>query len=77
MTAIRNLSVEEGMFVIATIHQPSLETLAQFSDLLLLAQGKVCYSGPADGLEAFFDRWGRPVPKFVRASHMSHSMRVN
>ncbi|KAF8895949.1 P-loop containing nucleoside triphosphate hydrolase protein [Mucidula mucida] len=64
MTAIRNLSVEEGMFVIATIHQPSLETLAQFSDLLLLAQGKVCYSGPADGLEAFFDRWGRPVPKF-------------
>ncbi|KAG7449288.1 P-loop containing nucleoside triphosphate hydrolase protein [Guyanagaster necrorhizus] len=64
MSAIRRLAVAEGMFVIATIHQPSLETLGQFTDLLLLAQGKICYSGKVDDLVMFFERWGRPVPPF-------------
>ncbi len=65
MSAIRTLAEAEGMFVIATIHQPSLETLGQFTDLLMLSQGKICYSGKVDDLERFFERWGRPVPRFV------------
>jgi len=68
MSAIRTLAVEERIIVLATIHQPSLETLAQFTNLLLLAEGKTCYSGPVDDLEAFFERWGRPVSRFVRIS---------
>ncbi|KAK0453564.1 P-loop containing nucleoside triphosphate hydrolase protein [Armillaria borealis] len=64
MSAIRTLAEAEGMFVIATIHQPSLETLGQFTDLLMLSQGKICYSGKVDDLERFFERWGRPVPRF-------------
>ncbi|SJL01923.1 related to ATP-binding cassette protein (ABC) transporter [Armillaria ostoyae] len=64
MSAIRTLAKAEGMFVIATIHQPSLETLGQFTDLLMLSQGKICYSGKVDDLERFFERWGRPVPRF-------------
>lgn len=64
MSAIRTLAVAEGMIVLATIHQPSLETLAQFTNLLMLAEGKTCYSGPVDGLEGFFERWGRPVGRF-------------
>lgn len=63
--AIRNLAVAEGMIVIATIHQPSLETLSLFSNVLLLADGKTCFSGNITDLEGFFDRWGKPVPKFV------------
>jgi ABC-type multidrug transport system ATPase subunit len=65
MSAIRTLAVAEGMIVLATIHQPSLETLAQFTNLLMLAEGKTCYSGPVYDLEGFFERWGRPVGRFV------------
>lgn len=65
MSSIRTLAVAEGMIVLATIHQPSLETLAQFTNLLLLAEGKTCYSGPVNGLEGYFETWGRPVGRFV------------
>ncbi|KAG6918439.1 hypothetical protein DXG01_014620 [Tephrocybe rancida] len=64
MSAIRTLAIAEGIIVIATIHQPSLETLAQFTNLLLLAEGKTCYSGAVEDLEGFFERWGRPVGRF-------------
>jgi ABC-type multidrug transport system ATPase subunit len=69
MSAIRNLAVAERIVVLATIHQPSLETLAQFTNLLLLAEGKTCYSGRVDELEGFFERWGKPVGRFVSISH--------
>jgi len=65
MSSIRNLAVAEGMMVIATIHQPSLETLAQFTNLLMLSEGKTCFLGKVDELEGFFEKWGRPVHKFV------------
>lgn len=68
MSAIRTLAVAEGIIVLATIHQPSMGTLAQFTNLLLLAEGKVCYSGAVDDLEGFFLRWGHPVDRFVRIS---------
>jgi ABC-type multidrug transport system ATPase subunit len=65
MSAIRTLAVAEGMIVIATIHQPSLETLAQFTDILLLTEGKTCFSGKVGELEGFLEKWGHPVGKFV------------
>ncbi|KAJ7485788.1 P-loop containing nucleoside triphosphate hydrolase protein [Mycena latifolia] len=65
IAAIRTLSVEEGIIVIATIHQPSLETLAQFTDILLLANGRTCFSGKVDALEGFLERWGHPVGRFI------------
>ncbi|KAJ7754347.1 ABC-2 type transporter-domain-containing protein [Mycena maculata] len=72
MSAIRTLAVAEGMIVIATIHQPSLETLAQFTNILLLADGSTCFSGKADDLEGFLERWGHPVGKFTTPS--DHAM---
>ncbi|GLB44858.1 putative ABC-2 type transporter [Lyophyllum shimeji] len=72
ISAIRTLAVAEGMIVLATIHQPSLETLAQFTNLLLLAEGKTCYSGRVEDLEGFFDRWGRPVGRFHKPAE--HAM---
>lgn len=65
MMAVRRVAIEEGLIVIASIHQPSLETIAQFSTLLLLAGGEACYNGPVDGLEACMAGFGRPVGKFV------------
>ncbi|KAJ7930537.1 P-loop containing nucleoside triphosphate hydrolase protein [Mycena leptocephala] len=72
MSAIRTLAVSEGMIVIATIHQPSLETLAQFTDLLMLAEGSTCFSGKVGDLERFLERWGHPVGKFTNPS--DHAM---
>lgn len=65
MAAIRALAQAEGIAVIASIHQPSLETLTQFTDVMLLANGRVCYLGRVDEMESFFDQWGRPVSRFV------------
>ncbi|KAF8207443.1 P-loop containing nucleoside triphosphate hydrolase protein [Mycena galopus ATCC 62051] len=72
MSAIRTLARAEGIIVIATIHQPALATLAQFTSLLLLADGQTCYSGRVDGLEGFMERWGKPVGKFTTPS--DHAM---
>ncbi|THU99958.1 P-loop containing nucleoside triphosphate hydrolase protein [Dendrothele bispora CBS 962.96] len=72
MASIRELAVAEGMMVIATIHQPSLETLAQFTNLILLSEGKICFSGKVDELEGFFERWGKPVNKFT--TPVEHAM---
>ncbi|KAL0071130.1 hypothetical protein AAF712_001688 [Marasmius tenuissimus] len=71
VSAIRTLAIAEGMTVIATIHQPSLETISQFTNLLMLSRGQVCYSGPVDSLESFFESWGKPVNKFVSPSTYS------
>ncbi|KAJ7246166.1 P-loop containing nucleoside triphosphate hydrolase protein [Mycena haematopus] len=72
MSAIRTLAVAEGMIVIATIHQPALDTLAQFTSLLLLAEGQTCFSGRVDELEGFMERWGHPVGRFTTPS--DHAM---
>ncbi|KAJ7636811.1 P-loop containing nucleoside triphosphate hydrolase protein [Roridomyces roridus] len=72
MSAIRALAVAEGIIVIATIHQPSLETLSQFTDILLLADGQTCFSGKVDDLEGFLENWGHPVGKFRTPS--DHAM---
>ena len=68
MAAISTLATAEGMIVIASIHQPSLETLSQFTNLMLLAEGKTCYLGRVDELDGFFEKWGRPVGRFVSHS---------
>lgn len=76
VSAIHRLAIAEGMIVLATIHQPSLETLAQFTDVLLLAEGKTCFSGKVDELERFFEHWGKPVPKFVSTYRPSNKVCV-
>ncbi|KAJ7085467.1 P-loop containing nucleoside triphosphate hydrolase protein [Mycena belliarum] len=72
MSAIRTLALAEGIIVIATIHQPSLETLAQFTDLLLLSEGCTCFSGKVGALEGFLERCGHPVGRF--SSPSDHAM---
>ena len=65
MSSVANLARAEGIIIIATIHQPSIATLSQFSQLVLMAEGKTCFKGHVDNLERFFERWGWPVPRFV------------
>ena len=48
-------------FIVATIHQPSYTILSQFDNLLLLAQGKVCYFGKVVDAIPYFERLGIPI----------------
>lgn len=60
------------MIVVASIHQPSLDTLSQFTTVVFLAEGKLCYSGGVNELDAFFDAWKRPVGRFINPA--DHAM---
>ncbi|RXW19949.1 hypothetical protein EST38_g5911 [Candolleomyces aberdarensis] len=64
ISSIRTLARAEGMIVIASIHQPSLDTLSQFTKVMLLAKGKLCFYGGVGELSGFFEAWGRPVGRF-------------
>ncbi|MCJ1471917.1 hypothetical protein MMC13_000558 [Lambiella insularis] len=48
--------------VIFTIHQPRSNIVALFDQLLLLAQGRVVYSGPFSGCQQYFDKIGYSCP---------------
>eukprot|EP01035_Chromulina_nebulosa_P017867 gene17867-23483_t len=53
MAAVRNLS-NQNRTVICTIHQPSPPTYMLFDKLMLLAQGRVIYFGPARDVVNYF-----------------------
>lgn len=48
--------------VVFTIHQPQSNIVALFDKLILLAQGKVVFSGRADESQAYFQRVGCDCP---------------
>ncbi|KAI8836859.1 P-loop containing nucleoside triphosphate hydrolase protein [Chytridium lagenaria] len=68
MGAIARIAQEQGMIVIATIHQPNFETLSLFSSILILAEGKVMYNGDLKEMDAYFEAYGTPIPRFVNPS---------
>ena len=47
LTTVKKLAVEHDKLVLITIHQPSQLCYDKFDDLLLLANGKLCFMGPA------------------------------
>ena len=49
--------------VLASIHQPSYSTLNEFTSLLLLSRGTVCYFGKVQALGPFLTEIGaEPLP---------------
>ncbi|KAA1476213.1 hypothetical protein DENSPDRAFT_843114 [Dentipellis sp. KUC8613] len=48
--------------VIFTIHQPRSNIVAMFDQLVLLAQGKLVYSGELAKCQSYFDSIGQPCP---------------
>ncbi|KAJ3075788.1 ATP-binding cassette sub- G member 1 [Podochytrium sp. JEL0797] len=60
---LRDIAHNDGRTVVATIHQPSSEIYHLFDDLLLLADGKVMYQGPAHDAIAYFRKLGYACPK--------------
>jgi len=55
----------EGHTILCTIHQPSSDIFRLFDKLTLLAQGRVAYTGLAQGAVKFFEDAGHPCPKFT------------
>lgn len=53
---------DNGRTVIATIHQPSSQLFELFSELILLAEGRLLYCGPRDGCIAWFADLGHKCP---------------
>ena len=54
VAALSELARAEGRTVVASIHQPRSSAFALFDDLVLLAEGRVAYSGPAADALAYF-----------------------
>ncbi|KAJ3411273.1 ATP-binding cassette sub- G member 1 [Chytridiales sp. JEL 0842] len=64
VNTLRNLALT-GRTVVATIHQPSSEVFQLFDDLLLMADGRIVYYGPADLSVEYFSKLGYICPDFT------------
>lgn len=54
---------KEGHTVISSIHQPRSSIFAMFDDLILLSEGRMLYSGPADQALPYFEDMGHKCPQ--------------
>jgi len=53
---------KKGKIVLCVIHQPSSDTFKIFTNLYLLAKGRVAYSGKVDQVVEYFSKLGYPCP---------------
>lgn len=63
MKLLKDLSTKRTLAVICTVHQPSANVFAGFDQTLILADGRVAYSGSATRLAEYMAEIGRPVPR--------------
>ncbi|EIN11024.1 P-loop containing nucleoside triphosphate hydrolase protein [Punctularia strigosozonata HHB-11173 SS5] len=61
VSSIKRLAKASNIMVIATIHQPSWQTFSLFDHALLLARGRVAYSGPVSDMATYFESLGYPT----------------
>ncbi|KAL1305221.1 hypothetical protein AAFC00_002139 [Neodothiora populina] len=57
-----NLCKTYNRTVVFTIHQPRSNIVALFDQLVLLAKGRLVYSGPFSSCQTYFDNLGYPCP---------------
>lgn len=62
MEVIRELAVNNGIAVLATIHQPRSTIFAEFHNVCLLAKGKMVYFGAVNEMQKYFADLGKPLP---------------
>lgn len=55
---------KKGVTIICTIHQPRAEIFRLFTNVFLLANGKVVYQGP-EPVKYFNEKLGYSVPEFT------------
>ncbi|GBP26140.1 Protein scarlet [Eumeta japonica] len=62
LVSLLRASAVQGKTIICTIHQPSSELVAHFDRLVLLAEGRIAYTGTASGALNFFESLGYHCP---------------
>ncbi|CAI0422295.1 unnamed protein product [Linum tenue] len=62
MSRILKLARNDGITVVASVHQPSSEVFELFRNLCLLSSGRTVYFGPIASAEQFFTSNGFPCP---------------
>ncbi|KAJ2717278.1 FAD-dependent urate hydroxylase [Coemansia spiralis] len=62
MLTLSRLAQRHGRTIICTIHQPRADIFGMFDRLIVLAAGKMCYSGPAADIAGHLESIGHPVP---------------
>ncbi|KAB5594904.1 ATP-dependent permease [Ceratobasidium theobromae] len=60
--SLTTLAREYKRTVIFTIHQPRSNIVSMFDQLILLAQGRVVYSGDFSKCQSYFEQTGHPCP---------------
>ncbi|KAJ4845029.1 hypothetical protein Tsubulata_031431, partial [Turnera subulata] len=68
MKQIVSLAKQEGMTIIASIHQPGSEVFQLFHNLCLLSSGRTIYFGPSKLADNFFEMNGFPCPSHQNPS---------
>lgn len=62
VSSLVTLAKDYNRTVVFTIHQPRSNIVSLFDKLLVLAQGKLIYSGDADKCTDYLDAIGQPCP---------------
>nr|AZS64100.1 scarlet-like protein [Lygus hesperus] len=65
VSVMKSIVLSTGASMIATIHQPSPETLAMFSSIILVAEGRMVFSGTTDEALHFFQDCGFKMSKMI------------
>ena len=65
VTATLRELAHAGRTVICTVHQPSSELFKTFTDLLLMATGRIVYFGKAEDSMSYFDKKDYAVPQYT------------
>lgn len=64
MGFVRNVAKEFGICVVCTIHQPSSQIYMDFTNVMLLSQGRMAYFGTPDDSIKYFATQGHKVKQF-------------
>eukprot|EP00933_Yihiella_yeosuensis_P045258 TRINITY_DN40609_c0_g1_i1.p1 TRINITY_DN40609_c0_g1~~TRINITY_DN40609_c0_g1_i1.p1 ORF type:complete len:639 (-),score=121.46 TRINITY_DN40609_c0_g1_i1:148-2064(-) len=59
---LQKLAHEDGIIVIATIHQPATDVFLLFDKVLFLTSGREAYNGPANKVADYCSFIGQPLP---------------
>ncbi|PIA17582.1 hypothetical protein COEREDRAFT_23594, partial [Coemansia reversa NRRL 1564] len=62
MNTLSKLTRRYGRTVICTIHQPRTDIFSMFDQLIVLAAGQMCYSGPSSEIAGYLESIGHAVP---------------
>jgi ABC-type multidrug transport system ATPase subunit len=64
MRQVKGLAEKRGMTVLSTIHQPSVDIINEFDQVIVLARGKIVFAGRPDEITDHFKDLGFPCRKF-------------